>query len=150
MDIQVISDNDIEKSVAISDIIVTTTPSNKPLIKSDWLRPGQHITAMGSDQNNKCELEASCITKANYYIPDYQAQTEILGELRPALETGLLSKDIKFDELGDIILDKGKGRKSNQDITIADLTGTGMQDTAIATFANERADEVGIGSKFKN
>ena len=150
MDIQVISDNDIEKSVAISDIIVTTTPSNKPLIKSDWLKPGQHITAMGSDQNNKCELEASCITKSNYYIPDYQAQTELLGELRPALETGLLSKDIKFDELGDIILDKGKGRKSNQDITIADLTGTGMQDTAIATFANERADKVGIGSKFKN
>ena len=62
----------------------------------------------------------------------------------------LISKDIKFHELGDVILDKEKGRKSDQDITIADLTGTGMQDTAIATFANERADKVGIGSKIKN
>ena len=150
MNIQVISEKDIEKSVTISDIIITTTPSNKPLIKSDWLKSGQHITAMGSDQNNKCELEASCITKCSCYIPDFQAQTKILGELRPALEAGLISKDIKFHELGDVILDKEKGRKSDQDITIADLTGTGMQDTAIATFANERADKVGIGSKIKN
>ena len=68
MNLKVKSDNDIEKSIAASDIIVTTTPSNEPLVKADWLQPGHHITAMGSDQSTKCELEASCITKCNYYI----------------------------------------------------------------------------------
>ena len=150
MNLKVKSDNDIEKSIAASDIIVTTTPSNEPLIKADWLQPGHHITAMGSDQSTKCELEASCITKCNYYIPDYQAQTQILGELRPALANGLVPKDMKFTELGNVIADKNKGRKTDKDITIADLTGTGMQDTAIATYANEKAEEAGIGANFKN
>ncbi len=150
MNLKVKSDNDIEKSIAASDIVVTTTPSNEPLVKADWLQPGHHITAMGSDQRTKCELEASCITKCNYYIPDYQAQTEILGELRPALANGLVPKNMKFTELGNVVADKNKGRKTDKDITIADLTGTGMQDTAIATYANEKAEEVGIGANFKS
>ena len=49
-----------------------------------------------------------------------------------------------------MITDKNKGRKTDKDITIADLTGTGMQDTAIATYANEKAEKAGIGANFKS
>ncbi len=105
---------------------------------------------MGSDQNDKCELEASCLTRCNSYIPDYQAQTEILGELRPAIAEGLISADMKFPELGSIITKEKVGRKSKNDVTIADLTGTGIQDTAIATFAREKAELSNIGADFES
>ena len=117
---------------------------------SEWLRPGQHITAMGSDQDDKCELEASCLTRCDSYIPDYQAQTEILGELRPAIAEGLISADTRFPELGSIITKEKVGRKSENDVTIADLTGTGIQDTAIATFAREKAELSDSGSDFES
>ena len=148
--IEVVAEEDVETAISISDIIITTTPSKTALVMSEWLKPGQHITAMGSDQDDKCELEASCLTRCDSYIPDYQDQTKILGELRPAIAEGLISSDIKFPELGSIVTKQKVGRKSENDITIADLTGTGIQDTAIATFAREKAELTNSGVDFES
>ena len=150
LNVEVIAEEDAETAISNSDVIITTTPSKKALVMSEWLRPGQHITAMGSDQDDKCELEATCLTRCDSYIPDYQAQTEILGELRPAIAEGLISADTRFPELGSIITKEKVGRKSENDVTIADLTGTGIQDTAIATFAREKAELSDSGSDFES
>jgi ornithine cyclodeaminase len=140
---------DAEAAVRAADILVTTTPSTSPLVQAGWLRPGQHVTAMGSDQEGKNELDPACLARADLYVPDRHAQTAKLGELRAALEKGLLA-DATFAELGDIITGKAVGRPSAAAITIADLTGTGVQDTAIAAFARERALEAGAGTDFSN
>jgi ornithine cyclodeaminase len=139
---------DLSGAIAAADIVVTTTPSAEPLVRADWLRPGQHITAMGSDQHHKSELEPVCLTRADLYIPDRQSQTAIMGELRGAIEAGLIPAYHKFAELGDIVAGKAVGRTSPDQITIADLTGTGVQDTAIATLARARAASSGIGADF--
>ena len=142
--------DDIASAVSGADIVVTTTPSATPLVMADWLRPGQHVTAMGSDQAHKNELHPGCLERADRYVPDRRSQTEKLGELHHALANGLVSPEAEFAELGEVIIDKMKGRKSAEAITICDLTGTGVQDTAIATLARQRADTSAAGTDFNN
>lgn len=150
LSIPVTASGDLAGAVSGADVIVTTTPAAEPLIKADWLRPGQHVTAMGSDQHHKAELEPACLTLADLYVPDRQSQTALMGELRGAIAAGLIPSDRTFAELGDIVAGKTPGRTSPDQITIADLTGTGVQDTAIATFARQRADKAGIGTDFNS
>jgi ornithine cyclodeaminase len=141
---------DPEAAVRGADVIVTTTPAKAPILRADWLRPGQHVTAMGSDQHDKNELEPGCLARADAYVPDRLSQTRALGELRSAIAAGVVAADAEFAELGDVVAGKGPGRRGPDAITIADLTGTGVQDTAIATFAAARAAAAGAGSDFES
>ena len=137
--------SDLQSAVSSADIVVTTTPSSSPLVMRQWLRSGQHITSMGSDQEHKNELDPECFGIADLYVPDRRSQTEKLGELHHAIIAGTVSADSEFPELGDIASGKSAGRQSPEAITICDLTGTGVQDTAIATFARSRAQDAGVG-----
>lgn len=141
---------DPAEAVAQADIIVTTTPSASPVLKAEWLRPGHHVTAMGSDQEHKNELEPACIVMADLYVPDRLSQTRVLGELRSAIAAGIVDTDAPFAELGDVVSGRAPGRSDDAAITIADLTGTGVQDTAIATFALQRAVSNRAGLDFEN
>ena len=135
-----------EEALQKSEIVVTTTPSKSPLIKSNWLKKGLHITAMGSDAEQKNELDPLIIKQCDLYVPDSVSQTAILGELHHALEKNIVSSDYNYDELGNVILNSNLGRKSKDDITVCDLTGTGVQDTAIArhTFNIALKKKLGI------
>lgn len=135
-------------ALSAADIVVTATPASEPLIRAEWLRPGQHVTAMGSDQHHKNELEPACLMRADLYVPDRLSQIRKLGELRAAIAAGAIPADQSFAELGEIVTGKIPGRTSSDDITIADLTGTGVQDTLIATFAREQTEIAGIGTTF--
>jgi len=133
-----------------ADIIVTTTPSETPVLKAEWLQPGQHVTAMGSDAEHKNEIEPAVITGAGLYVADSLKQTRRLGELHHAIEAGLVTEGMGFPELGEIVAGRKPGRSGPEQITVADLTGTGIQDTAIATLAAARAAATGAGTTFEN
>ncbi len=148
--IDVVAAGDPAAAVGAADIVVTTTPATSPVLKADWLRPGQHVTCMGSDQETKNELDPACFSRADLYVPDRRSQTEKLGELRSAIEAGTVAADRKFPELGDVITGKAAGRRAPDMISIADLTGTGVQDTAIAAFALSRALAQGAGTTIVN
>ena len=135
-----------EEVVKQSEILITTTPSKSPLIKNEWLKKGLHITAMGSDAEQKNELDPFIIKECDLYIPDSLSQTRILGELHHAIKNNLVSSNENFYELGDVILDPNLGRKRKEDITVCDLTGTGVQDTAIARQAYEIAMHLKLGT----
>ncbi|WP_457939249.1 ectoine utilization protein EutC [Mesorhizobium sp. 10J20-29] len=137
-----------DHAVAGADIIVTTTPASEPVLKAAWLWPGQHITAMGSDAEHKNEIEPEIVARAGLYVADSLKQTRRLGELHHAIEAGLVKADAELAELGQIVAGQRKGRGSPGDLTIADLTGTGVQDTAIATLARDRALAAGAGTPF--
>ena len=139
---------DAETAARQADIIVTTTPATAPILQAGWLKPGQHVTAMGSDQHSKSELAPDCLTAADLYVPDHLSQTRVIGELRSAIAAGLIASDREFAELGAIIAGTTPGRQSDDQVTIADLTGTGVQDTAIANLAATRATETGAGTRF--
>ena len=94
-----------------------------------------HITALGSDSPGKQELEADCLDRADLVVVDRFAQCAAFGELRHAIGAALLTRNDVHAELGQIVAGKKAGRTSDRETTIADLTGVGFQDTAIASAA---------------
>ena len=143
-------ESDAANAVAGADIIVTTTPSTEPLIKAGFVSAGQHITAMGSDAEHKNEIAPAILRMADLYVADSAEQTRRLGELHHAIAAGVMGADMEVTELGQIIAGAKHGRRSASDITIADLTGTGVQDTAIATLARDRARTADAGTIFES
>jgi ornithine cyclodeaminase len=103
---------------------------------------------MGSDAEHKNELDPEIIATADLYVADSVKQTRVLGELHHAVASGLVAADAPFVELGQVIRD-ASGRPFRDAITVCDLTGTGAQDTAIATFAMARARQSNSGTNFK-
>ncbi len=113
------------------NLVITATPSKSPLIHADQVMPGTHITAMGSDTPEKQELDPAIMKKADRVVADSIPQCLERGEIFKAVRSGLLDKkDIL--ELGQVISDPGLGRKSDDAITVADLTGVAVQDVQIA------------------
>lgn len=148
--IAVHAERDAAEAAADADIIVTTTPSTEPLIKPGFVSAGQHITAMGSDAEHKNEIAPAILRMADLYVADSAKQTRRLGELHHAIAAGVMAADAEITELGHIIAGERHGRRSDSDITIADLTGTGVQDTAIATLARDRARAAKTGTIFES
>ncbi|MDX8528403.1 cyclodeaminase [Mesorhizobium sp. MSK_1335] len=148
--IMVRAETDAANAAAGADIIVTTTPSTEPLIKPGFVSAGQHITAMGSDAEHKNEIAPAILRMADLYVADSAKQTRRLGELHHAIEAAIFAADAEVTELGEIIAGSKPGRRSASDITLADLTGTGVQDTAIATLARDRARAANAGTIFES
>jgi ornithine cyclodeaminase len=138
-------ETDPARLVAASQLVVTTTPAEQPVLKAEWLHPGLHVTAMGSDQAGKNEIEPAALVAADLYVCDRVSQCELLGELRSAIAARVWS-GAKPPELGEIIMGARQGRTSDAQVTICDLTGTGAQDTAIASFAVDAARRAGAGT----
>jgi ornithine cyclodeaminase len=139
----------VSEALKHADIAVTTTPSREPLIHARDLHPGLHITAMGSDAEHKNEIAPDVFTAARY-VCDRLQQVRVLGELHHALDAGVVEADASFAELGQVIAQQAPGRTRDDEVTVCDLTGTGAQDTAIATLAIQRARAAHAGAIFHN
>jgi ornithine cyclodeaminase len=127
----------VETTLNINDItsqcnyIVTCTPSKKPLIMAEKVKKGTHITGMGSDTSEKQELDSEILNIANCVVVDSIFQSETRGESYKAMENGKITKD-KLIELGNLIQNPKLGRKNDNEITVADLTGVAVQDIQIS------------------
>jgi len=128
-----------ERAVAESDLVVTTTPATEPILEAAWLHPGVHVTAMGSDSEHKQELEPAVLGRANVVVSDRRSQGLAIGELRAARAAGVDVSEARVAELGEVLAGTREGRTSDEQITVCDLTGTGVQDTAIARLTVARA-----------
>lgn len=113
------------------NLIVTATPSKVPLLKASDIRPGTHITAVGSDTPEKTELEPKLLARTDILVVDSLAQSESRGEVFRAVQAGAISRD-RILELGQVIGDQRLGRQHDDQITVADLTGVAIQDIQIA------------------
>jgi ornithine cyclodeaminase len=111
------------------------------------LHPGLHITAVGSDAEGKQELDAAVIGAADLFVCDSVSQSSRLGELRAAVSAGFDAD--RAIELGRIVGGDSPGRSSDSEVTVCDLTGTGAQDTAIASLAVQRCAELGLGTAIE-
>lgn len=123
-----------------ADLLVTATPSHEPIVRAEWLRPGQHVTALGSDTPGKQELEAACLARADLVVVDRLSQCARFGEVSHAVAAGLITESQVYAQLGEIVCGRKPGRTSVDQLTICDLTGVGFQDTAIAAMAWTRVD----------
>lgn len=124
--------NTISSLAQSCSVIITTTPSTIPLLQYDDLVQGTHITAIGSDTAEKIELSPSIIKNADCIISDSISQSHSRGEVYQARKHGCLNEN-KLIELGTLIQNPGKGRSSDKQLTVADLTGVAVQDIMIAS-----------------
>jgi ornithine cyclodeaminase/alanine dehydrogenase-like protein (mu-crystallin family) len=136
-----------EAAVRSSDIVVTLTPSRSPIVPVDWLHPGLHITAVGADVGNKNELAPEVLAEADIYVADSREQCRWSGELTHAIGAGLINESDRIPELGEVVAGQHPGRTDDDEITVADLTGTGVQDAAVAAHATALAIAQGLGTK---
>jgi len=117
--------------LAECNLVVTTTPAREPLLGAAALRPGTHITAVGSDTPYKQELDSAIVARADLVVADSIEQCLVRGEIHQAIEAGVVDRR-RVVELGDVIDGRTAGRTSQEQITVADLTGVAVQDMKIA------------------
>ena len=115
---------DLEKAARTSDVIVTATGAKEPLIKAEWLRPGQHVTSVGSDDATKCEIDPAALAHAQVFV-EARSSGEAFGAPHRAIAKGLIgAKDLV--ELGAAL--EAKMAPDPDRTSIACLSGLGVQD----------------------
>lgn len=127
---------DADAVASTCNLVVTATPSKTPLLRADQIQQGTHITAMGSDTPEKQELDPAILQKADIVVADSISQCLLRGEIFHALKAGVVKeKDVL--ELGNVIINSDLRRTSDEQITVADLTGVAVQDIQISKAVYE-------------
>jgi alanine dehydrogenase len=140
--------NDVAEAVHEADIVVTTTPSKKPLVLDSWVSEGTHISCIGADAPGKEELDPKILKRAKIIVDDYE-QACHSGEINVPISMGTLNKKDIWAELGEILAGKKGGRTSDGDVTVFDSTGIAVQDAVTAKLVYTTALQKKRGSFIK-
>ncbi|AXI55740.1 Alanine dehydrogenase (plasmid) [Pseudoseohaeicola sp. NH-UV-7] len=130
---------------AQADVIITITSAFEPLMKKDWIKPGTHIACMGTDTVGKQEVDADLVAAATVFT-DEIAQSISLGEAQHAFGAGMINES-DITPIGAVINGDHAGRSSDDEITLFDGTGVGLQDLAVASVAARLAHEQGLATQ---
>jgi alanine dehydrogenase len=133
-------------AVEDADIVVTATTATEPVFDGDLLDPGTHVTAMGQYHAEKRELDATTIERATY-VPDLRKRaTTDAGSFLLAMEEGVVDESHVHAELGEVVAGVVEGRTTEEEVTVFDSGGTGIETVAAAFMLYERAREQGLGT----
>ncbi len=135
----------IENCVRSADIVVTTTPSRKPIVNSEWIGRGAHINAIGADAKGKEELDPAILKRAKIVVDD-RTQAIHSGEINVPISKKLIKESDIYATLGEVITGRVKARTSKDEITVFDSTGLAIQDVAVANYVYKEAVRKGMGS----
>ena len=127
-----------------SDIVVTCTPARRWFLGRDDIRPGTFVAAVGADAHGKQELQPELLAAATV-VADVLDQAATIGDLQHALAAGLMTRQDVHAELGQVVIGAKPGRRSAEEITVFDSTGTALQDVAAAALVYEAALAGGVG-----
>jgi ornithine cyclodeaminase len=128
----------VEEAVRDADVVITCTASRDPLVRVEWVRPGAHVLAVGSDGVGKQELDPGLVRAADLLVVDSRDQSQRLGELQHAPDQAAGAV-----ELGLVCAGVAPGRTSEDQLTVCDLTGLGVQDVAAANAVMAGAGRLG-------
>ena len=133
---------------AAQDVVVTVTSSNEPVLHGEWLKPGTHVNAAGSNFLFKTEIDREVVKRATFVCADSREELGLeAGDLMPSLETGAIFPEAVY-ELGQVIVGHVPGRTSPEDITLFASQGLALEDLAAARVVYDRAVERGVGQRI--
>ncbi len=135
---------DLAEAVRSSDLCVTCTPSRRPFLFREHVRPGTFVAAVGADSPDKQELDPQLMAAA-VLVVDVLDQCASMGDLHHALEAGVVTREGVHAELADLVSGRRPGRRTTDEITIFDSTGTALEDVAAAAVVYEKAVARGVG-----
>ena len=136
-----------EQLGAEADVIITITSAFEPLMMREWIKPGTHIACMGTDTKGKQEVDPALLAAASVFT-DEVAQSISIGEAQHAIASGQISAD-DIVPIGAVINGAHPGRRSDDEITLFDGTGVGLQDLAVASTAAELALKQGQAQQIR-
>jgi ornithine cyclodeaminase/alanine dehydrogenase-like protein (mu-crystallin family) len=134
---------DLNEPFRNSDIVVTCTPSTKPILHRKDVAPGTFIAAVGADNEHKQEISPDLLASSTV-VADVLEQCATIGDLHHAIDAGIMTRNDVHAELGEIVKGLKPGRSSEDQIIVFDSTGTAIEDVAAASIVYERALEKGI------
>ncbi len=143
--IQVEPASTAEEAVQGFDIVITATNSKDPVIKGEWLAPGTHLNAIGSNNLNRREIDVEAVRRSACVVVDSveQSMTEA-GDLASAFEAGAFYwEDAR--ELGLVVIGDYPGREDDREITIFKSNGIALEDIAFAGRIYQAAQKAGMG-----
>ena len=136
----------VEDAIAGADIVITATTASDPVFDGDLLEPGTHVTAMGQYDREKREVDATTVARSTY-VPDLRARIERdAGAYIQALDAGAIEPGHVHAELGEVVAGVADGRTGDEEITLFDSGGTGIETVAAAHMLYERATEQDLGT----
>ena len=141
---KIIPVENIANAVQETDIVVTTTPSTKPLVSAEWVSEGTHFNCIGADAPGKQELDPAILIKSKIVVDDWDQGCHS-GEINVPLAKGIIDKRDIWGDICEIIAGLKPGRTSPDEITIFASTGLGIQDAATANIAYKKALKERIG-----
>ncbi|WP_327658308.1 ornithine cyclodeaminase family protein [Streptomyces sp. NBC_00483] len=129
-----------------ADVLCTLTPSREPVVRGAWLRPGQHINAVGAPPRpDHRELDTEAVVRCRVVVDAYDTARAKSGEVLVPLAEGALSEDDFRVELGDVLTGRAPGRTTDTELTLFNSVGVGLQDLAVARMLIDLAGERGTG-----
>ncbi|WP_336344462.1 ornithine cyclodeaminase family protein [Halalkalicoccus ordinarius] len=132
-----------------ADVVITATNASEPVFDGELLEPGTHVTAMGRYDPEKHELDERAVSRATYVL-DLRARADRdAGSLMAAIEADAVGEDHVHAELGEVVAGHAAGRTDDEEITVFDSGGTGIETVAAAHMLYERAREEGRGTTIK-
>jgi ornithine cyclodeaminase/alanine dehydrogenase-like protein (mu-crystallin family) len=137
-----------ENAARGADVVITATPGHDPVLRADWVEPGMHVSAFGSDTVGKVELEAAIFQRATIVVDDLDQATTI-GETQHAVTQGLIQREDIHATLGEILAGQKPGRTREDEVTLFDATGLAFQDLIAGYLATRLAGERGLGQRVK-
>jgi len=144
LDLEVTAVTDHAEAVRASDVCVTCTPSRRPFLFREHVGAGTFVAAVGADSPDKQELDPALVA-ASLLVVDVLEQCASIGELHHALVAGAVTRESVHAELADLVTGRKPGRRSPEEITIFDSTGTALEDVAAAAVVYEKAVAAGVG-----
>jgi alanine dehydrogenase len=136
-----------EQAVTGKDIVVTATNARDPVIASEWIAPGTHINAMGSNQAARREIPTELVRGAGRIAVDSLEQAKMeSGDLLLALPPAEWDQ-LNIVEVKDLVAGKIPGRANPEEITIFKSNGLAVEDVICAGYVYEKGLELGRGAK---
>jgi len=134
---------DLNEPYRNSDIVVTCTPSTKPILHREDIEAGTFIAAVGADNEHKQEISPDLLASSTV-VADVLEQCATIGDLHHAIDAGVMTRNDVHAELGEIVKGLKPGRTSDDQIIVFDSTGTALEDVAAASIVYERALANGV------
>ena len=143
--IEVIPVGSPEEAAKNLDIVITATSSRDPVLKGEWVSPGQHLNIIGSNFLAKSEIDVEVVKRTNVIFIDSKDQGKIeAGDFNEALDQKVIEW-IDIQEIGRLVAGRTTGRESPQDVTMFKSLGIGLEDIAVAIKVFNKAKEAGVG-----
>ncbi|MFM8988346.1 MAG: ornithine cyclodeaminase family protein, partial [Alphaproteobacteria bacterium] len=130
--------DDLEAAMRAADIVSCATLSKEPLVRGDWLRPGQHVDLVGSYARDMRESDDAAVARARVHVDTPAALLES-GDLVMPIASGALREDAIAGTLADLARGAAPGRRADDEITLFKSTGTALEDLAGAVVVYEGA-----------